>query len=129
MNKRVPALNLKYIIGDYDNMLALTTVSQAAYKSLLNDGEMEIGEIATKYGAGFPMRIQGILCAMAAHQCHEETKGIMPIVTAEDLYSLISYYGYDEIFEENDLAQFKPKGALLESMMYSMCQAEMNDYE
>ena len=110
-------------------MLALTHVSKEAYESLLKDGENTIGEISEEYGAGWPMRMQGILCAMCVRQCKEDSKELeAPPLTAEDLFELVQYYGYDEIFEDNGMQELKPKGALLESMLFSMCQAEMQDY-
>lgn len=110
-------------------MLALTHVSKEAYESLLKDGESTVGEISEKYGAGWPMRMQGILCAMCVRQCKEDSEDLeVPPVTADDLYGLVTYFGYDEIFEDNEMEDIKPKPALLEAMLYSMCQAAMQDY-
>ena len=111
-------------------MLALTHVSKEAYESLLKDGESTVGEISEEYGAGWPMRMQGILCAMCVRQCKEDSEDLeVPPVTADDLYGLVTYFGYDEIFEDNEMENIKPKPALLEAMLYSMCQAELQDYE
>lgn len=111
-------------------MLALTTVTKKAYEQLLEDGTHNIGELLDKYGAGFPMRLQGILCAMAVHQCKVDADELTPDrgTTADDLYALVKYFGYDEIFEDNKLGEFRPKEVLLDSMLYSMCQAETGDY-
>lgn len=111
-------------------MLALTHVSKEAYESLLRDGKRPLEDLSEEYGAGYPMRMQGILCAMTVHKCKEDSKEFeAPPLDAMSLYHLVQYFGYDEIFEDNDMGDIKPKPALLEAMLYSMCQAELQDYE
>lgn len=111
-------------------MLALTHVSKEAYESLLRDGKRPLEDLSEEYGAGYPMRMQGILCAMCVHQCNEDAQEFEHIPNnADELYALVEYFGYDEIFEDNEMENIKPKAALLETMLYSMCQAELQDYE
>ena len=110
-------------------MIALTHVSAEAYASLLQDSEHALGVLQEKYGAGFFMRLQGILCAMAVRQCAEdaEEEGF-PAETAEELYELVQRFDYGSIFEDNHLEAYKPKGPLLDMMLFSMCQAETEDW-
>lgn len=110
-------------------MIALTTVSRRDYEALLKDGEMTVGEISKKYGAGWMFRLQGILCAMAVRQCaiDAETQGA-GYDSAEDLMDLVEMFRYDSIFEDNGVEAIKPGPALLKAMLYSMCEAETGDY-
>ena len=50
-------------------MMALTHVSREAYASLLEDGKQPLGVLQDRYGAGFVLRLQGVLCAMTVRQC------------------------------------------------------------
>lgn len=110
-------------------MMALTHVSREAYESLLDDGEHALGVLQEMYGAGFFMRLQGILCAMAVRQCAEDLREHNHgCHYAEQLFEAVKAYEYDTIFEDNDLEQFKPKAALLDAMLFSMCQAEVQDW-
>ena len=109
--------------------MALTHISAEAYASLLQDGEHALGVLQDKYGAGFFMRLQGILCAMAVRQCAEDlVEHRWPAKDADELFEAVKEFGYDTIFEDNDLEQFKPKAALLDAMLFSMCQAETEDW-
>lgn len=110
-------------------MIALTHVGESAYRSLLKDGEFPVQEIYDRYGAGWVFRLQGILCAMAVHQCSEDAKSMnLPVRSADELYDLVSRYDYGSIFEDNNLESIKPGKTTLEMMLYSMCQAETGDY-
>lgn len=110
-------------------MISLTHVSAEAYASLLQDSEHALGVLQERYGAGFFMRLQGILCAMAVHQCagDAEEEGF-PADTAEELYELVQRFDYGSIFEDNHLEAYKPQGPLLDMMLFSMCQAETEDW-
>lgn len=109
--------------------MALTHVSREAYASLLKDGEQPLGVLQDRYGAGFVLRLQGVLCAMTVRQCagDAEEEGFSA-ETAEELYELVQRFDYGSIFEDNDLGQFKPKSVLLDAMLFSMCQAETQDW-
>ena len=110
-------------------MIALTHVSAEAYASLLQDSEHALGVLQERYGAGFFMRLQGILCAMAVRQCAEDlVEHRWPAEDAEELFSAVKEFEYDTIFEDNGLEKFKPTKALLDPMLYSMCQAETEDW-
>ena len=111
-------------------MIALTHISREAYDSLLEDGEQPLGVLQDRYGAGFVIRLQGVLCAMAVHQCAKDAEemGCFSYGLPQDLFDLVKQFGYDTIFEDNDLGQFKPKAALLDAMLFSMCQAEVQDW-
>ena len=110
-------------------MMALTHVSREAYASLLEDGKQPLGVLQDRYGAGFILRLQGILCAMAVHQCAEdaEEEGF-PAETAEELYELVQRFDYGSIFKDNGFERIKPSEGLLDPMLYSMCQAETEDW-
>ena len=110
-------------------MIALTHVSAEAYASLLQDSEHALGVLQERYGAGFFMRLQGILCAMAVRQCAEDlVEHRWPAEDAEELFSAVKEFEYDTIFEDNGLEKFKPSEGLLDPMLYSMCQAETEDW-
>ena len=110
-------------------MMALTHISREAYDSLLEDGKHVLLDLQTKYGAGFVIRLQGILCAMTVHQCagDAEEEGY-PHDTADELYEIVQRFDYGSIFEDNGLEHIKPTKALLDPMLYSMCQAETEDW-
>lgn len=110
-------------------MMALTTVSRRDYEALLKDGELNVGAISERYGAGWMFRLQGILCAMAVRQCacDAEDQGV-GCDSAEDLMSLVEMFHYDSIFEDNGFEDIKPGFATLNSMLFSMCEAETGDY-
>ena len=110
-------------------MIALTHVSAEAYASLLQDSEHALGVLQERYGAGFFMRLQGILCAMAVRQCAEDlVEHRWPAEDAEELFEAVKEFEYDTIFEDNGLEKFKPSKGLLDPMLYSMCQAETEDW-
>ena len=111
-------------------MIALTHVSRKAYAALLEDGKKTVCEIYDKYGAGWVFRLQGVLCAMAVRQCATDAydDGIV-FHTAIGLYEMVSEFEYGTIFEDNGLEEYKPNPIILESMLYSMCQAETGNYE
>ena len=110
-------------------MIALTHVSAEAYASLLQDSEHALGVLQERYGAGFFMRLQGILCAMAVRQCAEDlVEHRWPAEDAEELFEAVKEFEYDTIFEDNHLEAYKPQGPLLDMMLFSMCQAETEDW-
>lgn len=111
-------------------MIALTRISREAYDSLLEDGEQPLGVLQDRYGAGFALRLQGVLCAMAVHQCAKDAEemGCFSYGLPQDLFDLVKQFGYDTIFEDNGLEKFKPSEGLLDPMLYSMCQAETEDW-
>ncbi len=110
-------------------MIALTRISREAYDSLLEDGEQPLGVLQDRYGAGFFMRLQGILCAMAVNQCAQELREHNHgCHYAEQLFEAVKAYEYDTIFEDNGLEDIKPSKGLLDPMLYSMCQAETEDW-
>ncbi len=111
-------------------MIPLTRIDRPAYECLLKDGKMPVQQICDKYGAAWVFRLQGILCAMAVHQCSEDakTEGIA-VSSADELFDLVSRFDYGSIFEENRLGDINPSDVLLRPMLYSMCQAETGDYE
>ncbi len=110
-------------------MIPLTHVDRKSYHSLLNDGKQDLGKLQDRYGAGFAFRLQGILCAMtvrqAARDSHQEG---FYVDSAQALYDIVMRYDYGSIFEDNGLDAYKPSKPLLDAMLYSMCQAEMDDY-
>ena len=110
-------------------MIALTHVDRKSYNSLLRDGKMDTADIRSKYGAGFVFRLQGILCAMTVRQASVDAyqEGFY-IDSAQALYEVVQRYGYDSIFEDNGLERIKPGKPMLDAMLFSMCQAETNDY-
>ena len=111
-------------------MIALTHVSREAYASLLEDGKQPLGVLQDRYGAGFVLRLQGVLCAMTVRQCagDAEEEGFSAD-TAEELYELVQRFDYGTIFEDNNLEDIKPSKGLLGPMLFSMCQAETEDWE
>ncbi len=110
-------------------MLALTHVTRGEYESMLRDSKLTPKQIAEKYGAGWVMRMQGILCAMTVSHCAGMSRDLgVPCDTADELYERVRMNGFDEIFEENGMEDLKPKDPLLGMMLMSMCQAETNDY-
>ena len=111
-------------------MIALTHVSREAYEGLLEDGKQPLGVLQEMYGAGFFMRLQGVLCAMAVRQCAKDAEemGCYSCDIPPVLFDLVKRYDYGSIFEDNGLGAYKPGDALLDMMLYSMCQAETQDW-
>ncbi len=110
-------------------MISLTRIDRKSYEVLLKESRMRIEDFADKYGVGWPMRMQGVLCAMTVHDCAKESRRTgHAYETADELYDLVREYGFDEIFEENGMESLKPKEPLLGMMLFSMCQAETGDY-
>ena len=112
-------------------MIALTLVSREAYEGLLEDGKQPLGVLQDRYGAGFFMRLQGILCAMAVRQCAKDAEemGCYSCDIPPVLFDLVKRFDYGSIFEDNGLEDIKPSNGLLGPMLFSMCQAETEDWE
>lgn len=104
-------------------MIALTHISKADYKALLKDAEHPFIDLQEKYGVGLVLRMPGIITAFAVHDFNIDPD----YKDAKVLYNEIKMFKYvEEIFEENGFRV--PGEALLDSMIFSMCQAETGDY-
>lgn len=110
-------------------MIPLTNVTRRDYEALLKDGTTDIDAISRKYGAGWPFRLQGVMCAMTVHRCASDAsvQGIR-VDSADGLMKLVETFRYDSIFEDNGMEDIRPGPETLKAMLYSMCEAETGDY-
>ena len=107
-------------------MIALTRIDRKSYKGLLKDARTPMEENQSKYGAGFLLRLPGIVCALAVHDYAGDNKHLK---TADDLFDAIIAAGFvEDTFTYNGLEKYMPGRPLLEPMIYSMCQAQTGDY-
>lgn len=104
-------------------------ISRDEYESFLGDSTLMICEFSDKYGSEWLFHIQATLCAMAVDQCASDAdEGCEDYDGAIGLFNLVKEFEYDTIFEDNHLEDYKPEKTVLDSIIFSMCQAETGDY-